>query len=118
MKKLIALHAVQFAIAGKLTEIPAGSPFSIDDEQAVAHLFNAGAVREPTDDELAKLFKDTPSEIKPPAADGKPVGNADLSKSTKAELVKLGAEKGLTLDEASSKADLIAAIEAHESDEL
>lgn len=115
MKKLIAINAIQLAVKGELAEIPAGSGFELSDEKAIAHLFNAEAVREPTEKELKTLFS---AEVPVPVSDGKPVGVADLSKLTKTELIALGTTKGLALEDSSTKADLIAAIEAHESDEL
>lgn len=117
MRKLIAINAVQLAVNGVLAEIPAGSGFMVDDEMAINHLFNAEAVREPTEKELKILF-DADAVVPLPVADGKPVGVADISKLTKAELIEHGATKGLTLDESSTKAEMVAAIEAHESDEL
>ena len=107
-KKLIALHVVQFAMAGKMVEVQAGQPLILEDENQIAHLFNAGAVRDATDKEVDKLFND-----ETPKPDGKAVGGpADLSALTKAQLIAHAAEKGITVDEKSTKADILKTIEA------
>ena len=109
MKKLIALTIVQMAVEGKLAEIKPGEPLVLTDEKQIAHLFNAQAVREPTADEAKTLFSDDTV-----AADGKPVGVADLSKLTKAELISYAAENGITVDQNGVKADILATIEGHD----
>jgi len=117
-KKLIAIHLVQFAMAGKMVEVLAGQPLVLEDEKQIEHLFNAGAVRDATTKEVEKLFND-----ETPKPDGKPLGiSADLTELTKADLVALAAEKGVVVGEKSTKADLVKAIEgkteAAASDEL
>lgn len=111
MKKLIALHAIQFAVAGVMTEVQAGGPLVLTDEMQINHLMTAQAVREPTDAELKKLFND--DTVK---SDGKPVDlSPDLAKMSKAQLITHGETLGIQLDQSSTKPELIAEINRHTS---
>lgn len=109
MKKLIAVNAIQFAVAGVLTEVKAGGPLVLSDEKQINHLFTAQAVREPTDAELKTLFTEDTVQ-----SDGKPVDSApDLSKLTKAQLLEHGEKLGIQLDQSATKPELVAEINKH-----
>lgn len=110
LKKLIAQHIIQMAVAGKLAEIQRGQPLVLSDEKQIEDLLASKAVREPTADELTKLFSDDTAQ-----ADGSAIGQAvDLNSMTKDELTAHATSLGITVDPKATKADLTATIKAQD----
>lgn len=83
-------------------------------DEVARMLLNDGSARLPTDDEVAEYESSQQVEAK---ADEALSDGGDLTRLKKAELLDLAGQRGVEADESMTKADIAAALEAHQAEQ-